>query len=60
MKSAEKYPEYQGEADDIQFLTREEHFEAYDRNWNNPTNWYFNPVTHGKIDFDEGYLFRVR
>ena len=29
MKSAEMYPEYQGEPGNIQFLTRAEHFEAH-------------------------------
>lgn len=54
MKSAEKYPEYQGEPGNIQFLTRAEHLEAHDGNWQNPTNWYFNPVTKEKFDFGDG------
>ena len=54
MKSAEMYPEYQGEPGNIQFLTRAEHLEAHDGNWKNPTNWYFNPVTKEKIDFGDG------
>lgn len=54
MKSAEKYPEYQGEPGNIQFLTRAEHLEAHDGNWQNPTNWYFNPITKEKIDFGDG------
>lgn len=54
MKSAEKYPEYQGELGNIQFLTRSEHLEAHNGNWKNPTNWYFNPATKEKIDFGEG------
>ena len=29
MKSAEKYPEYQGDSGNIQFLTRAEHLEAH-------------------------------
>ena len=29
MKSVEKYPEYQGDPDNIQFLTRKEHLEAH-------------------------------
>lgn len=33
MKSAEMYPEYQGEPGNIQFLTRTEHLEAHDGNW---------------------------
>lgn len=54
MKSAEKYPEYQGEPGNIQFLTRAEHLEAHDGSWQNPTNWYFNPVTKEKLDFGDG------
>lgn len=54
MKSAEMYPEYQGDPGNIQFLTRAEHLEAHNGNWRNPTNWYFNPVTKEKIDFGEG------
>ena len=45
MKSVEKYPEYQGEAGNIQFLNRQEHKEAHGGNFQNPTNGYFNPVT---------------
>lgn len=54
MKSAEMYPEYQGDPGNIQFLTRAEHLEAHDGNWQNPTNWYFNPVTKEKNDFGDG------
>ena len=54
MKSAEKYPEYQGDPGNIQFLTRAEHLEAHDGNWQNPTNWYFNPITKEKTDFGAG------
>jgi hypothetical protein len=54
MKSAEMYPEYQGEPGNIQFLTRAEHLEAHDGNWQNPTNWYFDPITKQKYDFGDG------
>lgn len=54
MKSVEKYPEYQGDPENIQLLTRAEHLEAHDGNWRNPTNWYFNPVTKEKTDFGDG------
>lgn len=60
MKSAEKYPEYQGDPENIQFLTRAEHLEAHDGNWQNPTNWYFNPVTKEKVDFGDGPVFHVK
>lgn len=54
MKSAEVYPDYQGVAENIQFLTKAEHLEAHDGNWRNPTNWYFNPITKEKTDFGDG------
>lgn len=54
MKSTEMYPEYQGEPGNIQFLTRAEHLDAHDGNWQNPTNWYYNPVTKEKFNFGDG------
>ncbi len=54
MKSAEKYPEFQGDADNIQFLTQKEHLAAHKGKWTNPTNWYYDPVTHVFTDFGEG------
>lgn len=54
MKSAEMYPEYQGEPGNIQFLTRAEHLDAHDGNWQNPTNWYYNPVTKEKYNLGDG------
>lgn len=51
MKSAEKYPEYQGDAENIQFLSRPEHFTAHNGNFQNPTNGYFNPYTGITKDF---------
>lgn len=53
MKSAAEYPEYQGDQDNIQFLTREEHLEAHKGSWQNPTNWYYNSETKEFIDFGE-------
>lgn len=53
MKSAAEYPEYQGDPENIQFLTRDEHLEAHKGSWQNPTNWYFNPETKKFIDFGE-------
>lgn len=56
MKSVEKYPEYQGNPDNIQFLTREEHINAHKGSWKNPTNWYYDPVTKQFFDFGENEL----
>lgn len=53
MKSASEYPEYQGNPDNIQFLTREEHLDAHKGSWQNPTNWYYNPKTKEFVDFGE-------
>lgn len=53
MKSAAEFPEYQGDPDNIQFLTREEHLEAHKGSWQNPTNWYYNPETKEFVDFGE-------
>ncbi len=53
MKSAAEYPEYQGDPDNIQFLTRDEHLAAHKGSWQNPTNWYYNPETKGFVDFGE-------
>lgn len=51
MKSAEKFPEYQGNPENIQFLSRTEHFAAHDGNFQNPTNGFFNPATGEVKDF---------
>ena len=56
MKSAEKYSQYQGDADNIQFLTREEHKDAHNGDFKNPTNGYYNPDTkQTKIFGDNNY-----
>ncbi len=55
MKNAEKYPEYQGDPDNIQFLTKDEHFYGAHRgSWRNPSNGYYNPVTKEITDFGDG------
>lgn len=54
MRSVAEHPECQGDPNNIQFLTREEHLEAHDGDWKNPTNWYFDPVTKTKHDFGDG------
>ena len=54
MKSVEAYPECQGDPGNIQFLTKEEHRAAHKGNWQNPTNWHYNPATGQFTDFGEG------
>ena len=56
MKSAAEYPEYQGNPDNIQFLTRDEHLEAHKGSWQNPTNWYYDPITKEFHDFGDGEI----
>lgn len=51
MKSAEKHPEYQGDLENIQFLSRTEHFAAHDGNFQTATNGYYNPITGETSDF---------
>ena len=51
MKSVEAFPEYQSDPENIQFLTRDEHLDAHNGDWKNPTNWYYDPVTKEKHDF---------
>lgn len=53
MKSAEAYPEYQGDPENIQFLSRPEHQEAHGGDYRNPTNGYFDPVTKITRDFGD-------
>lgn len=53
MKSVEKYPEYQGDPKNIQFLTKKEHLEAHKGSWQNPTNWYYDPLAKRYFDFGE-------
>jgi hypothetical protein len=51
MKSAEKFPEYQGDSENIQFLSRSEHCAAHYGNFQNSTNGFFNPATNETKDF---------
>ena len=54
MKSAAQYPEHQGNPDNIQFLTRKEHLEAHNGSWQNPSNWYYDPIEKQFFDFGDG------
>lgn len=51
MKSVEMYPEYQGNPSNIQFLTKKEHLDAHKGNWQNPTNWYYDPIGRNYKEF---------
>lgn len=53
MKSAAEYPDFQGNPDNIQFLTKDEHLEAHKGSWQNPTNWYYDPVTKEFTEFGD-------
>ena len=54
MMSVEAHPEYQAEAGNIQLLSREEHFNAHNGNFQNPTCGYFNPLTSETDTFLNG------
>lgn len=56
MKSAAEYPDYQGNPDNIQFLTKDEHLAAHKGSWQNPTNWYYDPVTKEFTEFGDTEL----
>ena len=51
MKSVALFPEYQGNPDNIQFLSRSEHFEAHGGSFQNSTNGYYNPINGKTIIF---------
>lgn len=51
MKSVAVFPEHQGNPDNIQFLSRSEHFEAHGGSFQNPTNGYYNPIGGKTIIF---------
>lgn len=53
MKSAEAYPEYQGDPANIEFLARAEHKDAHGGCFQNPTNGYYDPKTRSTRDFGE-------
>lgn len=56
MKSVEAYPEFQGDPENIQFLSYTEHKEAHSGDFKNSTNGYFDPETKRTYDFgDEKY-----
>ena len=54
MKCVSVYPQYQEDARNIQFLSRDEHFAAHGGNWSNPTNGYYDPASKTMSDFGDG------
>lgn len=52
MKSVSGFPDNQGDADNIQLLSQEEHLEAHKGDWHNVTNWYYDPDTKTYYDFE--------
>lgn len=57
MKSAERYPKFQGDAENIQFLTRTEHKNAHGGDFHNPTNGYYDYNSKKTTDFgDNKYI----
>lgn len=53
MQSVAKYPESQGDPDNIQFLTRDEHRAAHGGSFLNPTNGYYNPSDGKTTEFGD-------
>lgn len=45
MLSVKKHPEHAGNPDNIQFLTRKEHYQAHGGNWKNDANGRYNTAT---------------
>ena len=56
MKSVEKYPEYQGNPDNIQFLSRAEHKQAHFGDYHIPTNGMYDPKSGETLAFPESEL----
>jgi len=54
MKSVERFPEYQSDLGNIQFLTRAEHRSAHGGNFQNYTNGKYDYLSGNTIDFGDG------
>lgn len=58
MKSAEAYPDFAGDPDNIQFLkgrnmSVNEHLDAHGGSYRNPTNGYYDPNSGNFIEFGD-------
>ena len=51
MKSVDGHNSRAGDPNNIQFLTRKEHFDAHNKNFRNNTNGYYDPKTKTMHDF---------
>lgn len=58
MKSVAKYPEFQANPNVIQFLSRQEHLDAHDGCYQNPTNGYYDPHTNKTLVFEENSFIK--
>lgn len=56
MLNVEKFPEHQGNPQNIEFLSRPEHLHAHDGNYQNPTCGYFDYITGETRFFENGNL----
>lgn len=56
MLNVEKFPEHQGNPQNIEFLSRPEHLQAHDGNYQNPTCGYFDYITGKTRYFENGNL----
>ena len=56
MLNVEKFPEHQGNPQNIEFLSRPEHLQAHDGNYQNPTRGYFDYITGETRFFENGNL----
>ena len=56
MKNVKKYPDYQDDPENIQFLTRPEHYNAHNRHWKNNTNGFYDPIKNTTTDFGDSLI----
>lgn len=56
MLNVEKFPEHQGNPKNIQFLSRQEHLQAHDGNYQNSTCGYFDYINGETRFFENGNL----